>query len=254
MLLAVVVCICLADNHFITVKSAANAPPLAPLRQNPEKFEQTKTVSCKYLLFLPENFYDKQQQWPLILFLHGSGVRGDDLEKIKKAGLPRIVETKKDFPFVVVSPQCPKDKFWPSQNQVLIALLVELTEKYPIDPNRIYLTGLSMGGFGAWQLGCKYPERFAAVVPVCGGGDTTEACRLKDTPIWAFHGALDDTVPVEQTTKMIEAIKKCGGNPKITIYPDVGHDSYKLAYDDPELYKWLLQQKMVTKTETSAAK
>ncbi len=234
--------------------SAADAPHFASGRQNPEKFEQTITVSCKYLLFLPKNFYDKQQQWPLILFLHGSGVRGDVLEKIKKTGLPKIVETKKDFPFVMVSPQCPKDKSWPSQGQVLMALLDELVKKYPIDPNRIYLTGLSMGGSGVWKLGCEYPERFAAVVPICGWGDITEACRLKDTPVWAFHGTLDDAVPVEQTTKMVEAIKKCGGNPKVTIYPDVGHDSYKRAYDDPELYKWLLQQSRGNKIGTLSAK
>lgn len=202
--------------------------------------EGDSKVTVRYLLFVPKN-YDEQKAWPLMLFLHGAGERGEDLELVKKWGPPLLVPDKQDFPFVLVSPQCPKDRFW---NVDELARLVEhIAGTLKIDKSRMYATGLSMGGYGSWGLLAKYPKLFAAAVPVCGGGDPESAEKMKDIPIWAFHGDKDDVVPLEQTTRMIDAIIKAGGKPKLTVYPGVGHNSWSATYDDPEVYKWLLSHK-----------
>ena len=127
------------------------------------------------------------------------------------------------------------------------ALLDEIIEKYKVDQDRIYLTGLSMGGFGTWALAAHAPNRFAAIVPICGGGDPSRTKRIARIPAWVFHGGKDPTVPLEMSQKMVEALKKNGGDPKFTIFPDAGHDSWTQAYDTPELYEWLLQQKRMPK-------
>ena len=202
----------------------------------------TKTVRLDYLLFLPEDYgADQQQKWPLILFLHGAGERGDDLERVKVHGIPKIAEQQQDFPFIAVSPQCPKSSWWTVELEALNALLDEIVAKYAVDTKRIYLTGLSMGGFGAWHLATAYPERFAAIAPVCGGGDPEKACILKDIPAWVFHGAKDKTVSPEESKKMVKALEDCGGDIRLTIYPEAGHDSWTETYDNPELYEWFLK-------------
>ncbi len=194
------------------------------------------------LLFLPKDYgADQQQKWPLILFLHGAGERGDNLERVKVNGIPKIVEQQKDFPFIAVSPQCSQYSWWPVELEALNALLDEIVIKYAVDTKRIYLTGLSMGGFGAWHLATVYPERFAAIAPVCGGGDPEKACILKDIPAWVFHGAKDKTVSLEESKKMVKALEDCGGDVRLTIYPEAGHDSWTETYDNPELYKWFLK-------------
>ena len=200
-------------------------------------------MSLKYLLYLPQD-YGKEagKAWPLVLFLHGSGERGTDLEVVKKHGPPKLVAQGKEFPFILVSPQCPPEQWW--DPYVLGGLLDEVQNKYHVDPDRVYCTGLSMGGFGTWDLARAYPGRFAAVVPVCGGGDPMFARSLAHTPVWAFHGEDDPVVPIHRTEEMVDAVKKTG-NPevKFTHYPKVGHDSWVKAYDDPELYEWLLSHK-----------
>ncbi len=198
-------------------------------------------MNLKYLLFLPESYGKTQQKWPLILFLHGLGECGDNLELIKKHGLPKIVKTKKDFPFVVVSPQCPKGQWWPDKIEVLIKLLDDIGSSYDIDTDRVYLTGLSMGGYGSWTLACAYPERFAAVVPICGGGVHHLGYKMRNVPVWAFHGAEDPVVPAIESRKMVGAIKKYGGNAKLTVYPGLKHDSWTVTYENPRLYEWLLE-------------
>jgi predicted peptidase len=214
----------------------------APVQQEKHFEKEIKvTVKMNYLLFLPQNYEEKDQaRWPLILFLHGSGESGSDLAKVKKHGPPKIVEKKKDFPFIVVSPQSPRGGWDPT---ALNALLDEVVSQYRVDKDRIYLTGLSMGGYGTWALAAAYPERFAAIVPICGGGRTEDAKRLKDLPIWVFHGAKDRAVPLARSKAMVEAIKKAGGDPKLTVYPDAGHDSWTETYNNPKLYEWLLQHK-----------
>jgi predicted peptidase len=211
-----------------------------PGEQTTAQLDTQVRVQLGYLLYLPKD-YDKQKSWPLMLFLHGAGERGNDLELVKKHGPPKLIAAGKEFPFIVVSPQCPKGCWW--EPMELVALLDEISGKYKVDPDRIYVTGLSMGGFGSWRLAAYAPERLAAIVPICGGGETYWAREFAHLPVWAFHGAKDTGVPLERSQAMVDALKKSGGDPKFTIYPDAGHDSWTAAYDDPELYKWLSAQK-----------
>jgi predicted peptidase len=214
--------------------------------QHSKKFEKTttKNLSCNYLLFLPESYDQQQKDWPLILFLHGAGERGNDLTKVKVHGPPKIVEKQKDFPFIVVSPQCPEEQWWTDNLDTLINLLDEIITQYNVDKDRVYLTGLSMGGFGSWALAAKYPDRFAAIAPVCGGALQYNAYSLVNVPIWIFHGAKDTTVPVLRSQEMFDLINKRGGDVKITIYPDANHDSWTQTYNNPELYDWFLEHKL----------
>ena len=201
-----------------------------------------KTVETKCLLYLPPGYEMAEQQWPLLLFLHGIGERGDDIELVKRHGPPKMIAGGKEFPFVVVSPQCPEDE-WRSLD-VLNALLDEIIEKYRIDEDRIYVTGLSMGGYGAWRLAYTYPDRFAAVAPICGGGNPEKAVLMKDIPTWAFHGARDETVPVERSKEMVDALKAAGGTVRFTVYSEAGHvEAWQNAYSNPELWEWLGQQR-----------
>ena len=210
-------------------------------RQAGQKLEKEIKVAVKadYLLFLPEEYgKDPAKKWPVIMFLHGSGERGSDLNRVKVHGPPKIVEQKKDFPFIVVSPQLPEGQWWDSQ--VLVALLDDVLASHAADPDRVYLTGLSLGGYGTWETAVRYPDRFAAIAPICGGGIPFRAQSLKNIPVWAFHGDKDTAVPVERSIEMVEAVKRAGGDAQLTRYPDAGHDSWTETYDNPELYAWLL--------------
>jgi len=203
----------------------------------------TKTVQCDYLLYLPPGYGEKEQKWPLMVFLHGAGERGDNLELVKKHGPPKLVEQGRDFPFIIVSPQCPRGIWWTEKLDTLVALLDEIQSKYAVDTDRVYLTGLSMGGFGTWSLACRHPQRFAAVAPICGGGQWFLANRLRDVPVWAFHGARDRVVPLDQSKSMVEAVKRAGGDAKLTVYPESQHDSWTATYDNPKLYEWFLSHR-----------
>lgn len=205
--------------------------------------EICKTVKMNYLLYLPEDYNVSQKKWPLILFLHGAGERGDDLSKVETHGPPTLIaQGKRSFPFVIVSPQCPEDEWWTTSSSIIAlnALLDDIIMNYRIDEDRIYLTGLSMGGFGTWRLACEYPHRFAAIAPICGGGDPLTVRVLKHIPVWAFHGAKDDIVPIKASEEMVEALKQAGGNVRFTVYPESGHDSWTETYENPELYEWFL--------------
>lgn len=195
----------------------------------------------EFLTYLPKGYEANDgKTWPLVLFLHGSGERGTDLNKVKKNGLTKLLEAGKEFPFITVAPQCPEGQWWGAAR--LDDLLNQVAAQYRVDPKRIYVTGISMGGFGAWNLAGRYPEKFAAAVPVCGGALPELGERLKAMPIWAFHGEDDVSVPVQASQRIVEAIQKAGGTPKLTIYPGVGHSSWVQAYDEAELYDWLLKQ------------
>jgi predicted peptidase len=216
--------------------------------QQEKTFEKEINVKVKlnYLLFLPEGYDKADKPWPLVLFLHGSGESGSDLAKVKIHGPPKLVEKKKDFPFILVSPQCPNSRAgW--DPAALSALLDDIVANYKVDQDRIYLTGLSMGGYGTWRLAAFAPERFAAIVPICGGGSTADAPRMKHLAIWVFHGAKDPVVPVKRSQEMVDALKAAGTDPKFTIYPDAGHDSWTATYDNPEMWHWLLEQKRTAK-------
>ena len=232
--------------------SAQPAPAVKPSSvQAPKQFQFTKTLSAQvnYLLFLPKGYdANADKRWPLMLFLHGVGERGTDLWKVATHGPPKNVATNPDFPFILVSPQCPDHQIW--SRDVLLGLLDDIIANYAVDTNRVYLTGLSMGGYGTWDLGLTHPERFAAIVPICGGGELItmmlssgdQRRALMNLGIWAFHGGKDPLVPLTESQRMVDVAKKLGlPDVKLTVFPDAGHDSWTEAYNTPELYEWLLK-------------
>lgn len=202
----------------------------------------------KYGLFVPHT-YQGDKEAPLILFLHGAGERGDDGSAPVKQGIGNAIKFKgneKNFPFFVIFPQCRQKSSWKADSpdaQEALAILDGIMKEYKIDPKRIYLTGLSMGGYGTWSLAAAYPDKWAAIVPICGGGDPATADKIKHIPCWCFHGDLDKAVVVGKSREMIDALKKAGGMPRYTEYPYVGHNSWDPAYVTPELYPWLLSHK-----------
>ncbi|MEI2610039.1 MAG: prolyl oligopeptidase family serine peptidase [Candidatus Promineifilaceae bacterium] len=212
----------------------------------------TKTVKLNYLLHLPPQMADKPGElWPTILFLHGFGESGDNSDVVMTQGLPRYLADHPDFPFIVIAPQCPWQTWWPELADALDVLLDECAAAYPIDPHRLYLTGLSMGGYGTWYLGTKWPQRFAAIAPICGGGYWFHGFpqrveRLKNVPVWAFHGALDPVVPLEASQLLINTLTAVGGKAQLTIYPNADHDSWTETYNNSELYTWFLQHSLKT--------
>ena len=208
--------------------------------QTANTLDRDVKIHLQYLLYLPKD-YGRTKVWPLVLFLHGAGERGNDLALVKKHGPPKLIEEGKSFPFIVVSPQCPEGKWWEPVS--LTALLDEIVEKYKVDKDRIYVTGLSMGGFGTWSLEAYAPKRFAAIVPICGGGEPIAARFLPYVPTWVFHGAKDPVVPIARSETMVDALKQAGANVKFTVYPNSGHDAWTETYANPKLYEWLLEQK-----------
>lgn len=201
-----------------------------------------------YLLYLPDGYdHDTTKRWPLILFLHGSGERGHDVEKVRLYGLPHLIDAQADFPAIVLSPQCPPDVRWHQQADSLITLLDTFLKELRVDLSRIYLTGLSMGGQGSWHLGSLYPERFAALLPICGripeaDGFPEAVCALKDTPVWVFHGAKDDRVPVDHAERMVKILHDCGGDVKLTIFPDADHYCWDQVYGNTAVWNWFQAQ------------
>ena len=214
-------------------------------RQTAHVFEKEvrRTVRLGYLLYLPPDYDEAGAPWPLLIFLHGMGERGDDLEQLKLHGPPKLIAEGRDLPFIVVSPQCSDTSFWPVETEGLDALLDELCATLNVDERRICLTGLSMGGYGTWDWAVQKPDRFAALAPVCGRGTPSKAGAIKDIPCWVFHGAKDETVPIDGSEEMVEALRAAGGTPKFTVYPEAGHDSWTETYANEELYEWLLEQR-----------
>ncbi len=200
-----------------------------------------------YQLHIPAQAEKEGDQlWPAILFLHGWGESGDDGSAVLEIGLPAYIADKPEFPFIVIAPQSPWFTWWPELAGSLDQLLEQCLAELPIDPQRLYLTGLSMGGFGSWYLAAKWPDRFAAVAPICGGGYwfhgfPERAAELKDTAVWAFHGALDDMVPLSASEEMVAVLREHGGDVRFTVYPDADHDSWTETYNNPQLYSWFLQ-------------
>lgn len=214
-----------------------------------------------YRIEFPNNYKEGgQEKYPLILFLHGAGERGNDNE-IQLSYIDQIFGSenfRNKYPAFVIVPQCPTDKRWVEVDwslrshiipdsmsdpmRLTMALLIATIQNFPIDSQRIYVTGLSMGGYGTWDIIARFPEIFAAAIPICGGGDENTANAIKDIPIWAFHGTLDKLVPVERSRNMIAAIKNNGGSPKYTEVPDKGHLVWNVAYATPGLWDWFFSQ------------
>ncbi|MBN2611135.1 MAG: dienelactone hydrolase family protein [Bacteroidales bacterium] len=199
-------------------------------------------VSYEYLLYLPDDYQSKpKKDFPLIIYLHGASLRGSDFNMVKKYGLPHLVDKGWEFDFIIVSPQCPLKKSWESENW-FDNLYAEITAKYRVDTNRIYLTGMSLGGFGTWSLAVEYPDKFAAIVPLCGGGRPEKICAISHVPVWAFHGTADAVVPIKRTEELVDKLLKCNGNVKFTRLKDKGH-AIQWVYQDKKIYSWMLKHK-----------
>ena len=204
-----------------------------------------KNMELQKLVSFPKNYEkDSKKKWPLILFLHGIDERGKDINLIKLHGIPKVVESNKSFPFITLSPQCPLKFDWRDDTiqYEVISILEDFIKNNNVDKNRVYITGLSMGGYGTWGIISKRPEIFAAAIPICGGGNPEKALRIKDLPIWAFHGEDDSVIPVQETISMVEEINKINGNIKFTKYPNTNHNSWTKTYNNKDIYNWLLLQ------------
>jgi predicted peptidase len=229
------------------------------------EFAGTENLRMPYRVLSPKDLAPNQT-YPLVLFFHGSGERGNDNEKQLLHGVQRFATaaSRSSYPCFLVAPQCPTDlhgqqTMWTGERERMhelklapepavplrtaLELFAAILKKLPIDRDKVYLTGISMGGFATWEALIRQPHDFAAAIPVCGGGDANHAERIKHIPIWAFHGANDSTVSVQCSRSMIEMLKKAGGNPRYTEYPGVGHNSWDRAYAEPELLSWLFSQK-----------
>jgi predicted peptidase len=225
--------------------------------------------SYPYALYVPRD-YDGSRAWPLILFLHGKGECGRDGSRQLSVGLaPELLARPERWPFLVLFPQKPdEDDEWEQHETALLAMLDEVAGRYQVDPDRVLLTGLSQGGHGTWVLGARHPDRWAALVPICGyagaptgrpavrslssrfdGSAAELAPALSRLPIWAFHGDADQTVPVAATLELVAAVQGAGGSPKLTVFPGVGHNSWDSAYRSPQLAEWMLQQARPTEAE-----
>ena len=218
----------------------------------------TDTASGQALVSLPADYdrpagsgqaADPDRTWPLLLFLHGAGERGDSLDAVSVHGPIKERRAGRDLPlasptsrFIVVAPQVPAGERWTVGR--IAAALDDALDTYRIDRDRVYVTGLSMGGFGTWEAITRMPERFAAAVPICGGGLPLGVEAARDVPVWAFHGAMDTVVPVEASVAMVRALRAAGGDVRFTVYPDAGHDAWTATYADPAVYDWLLSHRL----------
>jgi predicted esterase len=195
----------------------------------------------QYLSYIPKDHDTNPKPLPLLLFLHGSGERGSDVQMVRKWGPLTWIEQGHPQPMIVIEPQCPEDEWW---DPVRLARLIDqVSAQYKVDPKRIYVTGLSMGGFGSLEFAATYPERVTAVASLSGGEDVELAPRLKTIPIWFFHGAQDKVVPTSASADLAHALQKIGAPAELTIYPKVGHEKWDATYGNPALYSWFLSQK-----------
>ncbi len=224
-----------------TARADEPQPGKQVAQQLTTKDDAGNETTIHYWLYLPAK-HDGKTKLPLLLFLHGAGERGDDLEVVKKHGPPKLCTAQADWQFITISPQCPKEKRW--EAAILNKLVDQVAGKTNADEKRLYVTGLSMGGSGTWALTAAQPNKFAAAVPMCGRGDPAAAKKIVSLPIWIFHGSKDTGSPVALSQTMFDAVKAAGGDKiKFTIDPDAGHDCWTKAYADPALYRWLLEQK-----------
>lgn len=223
------------------LSACAALPPTVPAGLAAGEQRAWELEGQRFWIWLPRDYAQRRQRWPLVVFLHGSGERGTDLAKVKVHGPPKRVAAGADWPAVLVSPQCEDGQRWDPER--LHRLLVALKAQLHVDPQRCVGTGLSMGGFGMWQWATAYPRDLAAIAPVCGFGDPAKVAAMRAVPVRAYHGDQDSVVPLAPHVACVEALRAAGGTASLTIYPGVGHDSWTPAYNDPDLLPWLLAQK-----------
>ncbi len=219
------------------------------MQTQPHIFTYGKLSDLPYLVYLPDGYETSDDPYPLLLFLHGKGERGNNLELIKKEGLTAKLESGDNLPFIVIAPQCPLNTKWEYHLIGLYQLVRSCFDAYQVDVSRVYITGLSMGGAGTWSLITEYPNLFAAAIPICGRerNELDYPERLKKIihlPLWHFHGSADTIVPLSSAEYLVSHLKEYGGNPKLTVYDDVGHDSWTQTYANPEIYDWLLSHRL----------
>ncbi|RYF69012.1 MAG: phospholipase [Cytophagaceae bacterium] len=194
-----------------------------------------------YLIHVPEAYKSSRKAFPLIIYLHGGSQRGNDLNKLNEYGPPHALHQGLTINAIIVSPQCPDGKFWSTDNW-FDSLYTELKTTYRIDTKRVYLTGISMGGYGTWQTAVAYPNTFAAIAPLCGGcDDSTQICQIRNVPVLTFHGTADDLVPFDETDRLVRRLSACKGKVTFTKLAGKGH-SIQYLYEDRSIYNWLLRQ------------
>ena len=233
----------------------------------PREYADADGNVLRYRLLKPVD-YDPTEKYPLVIFLHGAGERGDDNTAQLKHGMRDfcLPERREEFPCYVLAPQCPTDEKWADVDwrldhvelpekisapaQLVMELVDLMLEKAAIDKNRIYVTGLSMGGYGSWDLIYRRPNFFAAALPICGGADPATAEAIQHVPIWCFHGAKDRAVKVEFSRDIIAALEKAGAEPKYTEYPEAGHDSWTATYANQEIYDWMFSQRLTRQSRS----
>ncbi|WP_346352985.1 prolyl oligopeptidase family serine peptidase [Azotosporobacter soli] len=230
-----------------TAVTAGNAEPIARSDRFVEKkaIFRYKDQTLQYLLIFPAQYTQTSNRWPLILFLHGSSLRGQNLDLVKEYGPTWLAEQRNDFPFVVLAPQCPENDDWLNKLEILAALLDEVLPAYRIDPDRVYLTGTSLGGRGTWALATQRPDYFAAIVPLAAAKPllpTTWPKQMLTLPVWAFHGENDRIAPLENHEALLASLRSQGAAPRLTILPNQGHNIAGI-YKNQEIYDWLLSQK-----------
>lgn len=207
------------------------------------EWKSDKYFNFKYVKYLPKD-YDEKKNYPLVFFLHGAGERGDDLDVASRHGYAKHMrEDGADYPFIYIAPQCPFEKYWGCFTESLVAFLDYICEELPIDRDRIYLTGLSMGGTGTWMLAMAQPERFAAIAPICGSGICWNGGIIKHIPVMMYHGDLDEIVPISESVTMLKAISKNGGTAELKICYGYGHNAWDVAYAGDELMNWFFKHK-----------
>lgn len=200
-----------------------------------------RSPALRAWLSLPRGYEQRREPWPLVVFLHGSGERGDELDRVKVHGPPRHAAAGRDYPFVLCSPQLEAGAMW--DPHALHALVGVLAERWRIDQQRVSATGLSLGGHGAWEWAATYPQDLAAIAPVCGFADPRGVCRARQVPVRAYHGDADTVVPLAAQQACVDALRACGGSVDFIVYPGVGHDAWNPAYEDPALVPWLMSQR-----------
>ncbi|HEX2948288.1 MAG TPA: prolyl oligopeptidase family serine peptidase [Armatimonadota bacterium] len=213
-------------------------------RVNSDGKEDLVITGYEYYVHYPDGYHDNAAaSWPLLITLHGAGERHVTLDALQHHHyyLPMYRLTATEYPCIVVVPHCPPREYWEPRR--INTMLTEVLDTLQADPSRVYLSGFSMGGYGTWRTAGIYPERYAAIAPICGGGNPGDAKRLKGLPTWAFHGAKDEVVPVTETLDMVKAIEAVGGSVKVTIYPEGDHNVWDETYENPELYAWFLEHK-----------
>lgn len=260
----------LLGNGYMAKQLSAQPPTATPSATDnwqsllePREFSDEQGKTLKYRLMKPAD-YHPNKKYPLVVFLHGAGERGDDNVAQLKHGVKNFAsdEHRKQYPCFVLVPQCPAGEKWvnvdwsssksdmptdPSQSlKLTMAIVQSMIENSGVDRTRIYVTGLSMGGYGTWDALSRYSEWIAAAAPICGGGDPTQVEKFASVPIWAFHGGKDEIVRPERSRQMIEALKKIGVEAKYTEYESAGHDSWTATYADPAFHQWLFAQRRKT--------